>query len=71
MEAVPGIDSLPALPTFVPPLPGNRSFEKASPAFLAAEVGMNKDPLLVSPLCASQGGESPLALTFRLAPRRC
>ena len=42
----------------VPLFQGNRSFEKASPRLLLQGVGVNKDPLLVSPLCASQGGES-------------
>ena len=39
----------------LPPFQGNRSFEKASPHFLRQGVG--KNPLLISPLFASQGGE--------------
>ena len=43
---------------FVPLSKGIEALRKLRPRFLRQGVGANKDPLLVSPLCASQGGES-------------
>ena len=53
---------------FVPLFQGNRSFEKASLPSMRQGVGVDKDPLFISPLCASQGGEriSPLRRLSRL-----